>query len=117
MRDIPREIAEDYQEFFDFLNQEHNLILTISEMDELVFEAQKLVKKLSLGVVSNNEAIEMKKLQKQHIINIMQEDEKLKLYSEVTVCCETCKHLDNDNTRECNKCDDGYCMWEQQADY
>lgn len=51
MRDIPREIAEDYQEFFDFLNQEHNLILTISEMDELVFEAQKLVKKLSLGVV------------------------------------------------------------------
>jgi len=51
MRDIQKELAEDYQEFFNFLNQEHNLILTISEMDEVVFEAQKLVKKLSLGVV------------------------------------------------------------------
>ena len=48
MRDIPREIADDYQEFFNFLNQEHNLTLTISEMDEIVFEAQKLVKKLTI---------------------------------------------------------------------
>jgi hypothetical protein len=51
MRDIPREIAEEYQDFFNFLSQEHNLILTISEMNEVIFEAQKLVKKLSLGVV------------------------------------------------------------------
>lgn len=48
--------------------------------------ADELVKKLSLDVVSNNEDAEKKKLQKQHIINIMQEDEKLKLYSEVAVC-------------------------------
>lgn len=51
MRYIQREIADDYQEFFNFLNQEHNLILTISEMAEIVFEAQKLVKKLTIPAV------------------------------------------------------------------
>ena len=48
MENIPFEIANRYQEFFNFLNQEHNLILTISEMDEIVYEAQKLVEKIKL---------------------------------------------------------------------
>lgn len=51
MRDIQREIADKYQEFFNFMNQEHNLILTIEQMDEIVFEAQKLVKKLTIPAV------------------------------------------------------------------
>jgi hypothetical protein len=50
------------------------------------------IKQLQLDVVSNNEAIEMKKLQKQHIINMMQEDEKIGLYSEVAVC-DNCKDV------------------------
>ena len=42
---INTEIADKYQEFFNFMNQEHGLILTISEMDEIVTEAQNLVRK------------------------------------------------------------------------
>lgn len=41
-----REIADRYQEFFNFMNQEHGLILTISEMDEILFEADRLKEKL-----------------------------------------------------------------------
>lgn len=48
MRDIQKEIADKYQEFFNFMNQEHELILTIEEMDEIVFEAQRLVKNLTI---------------------------------------------------------------------
>ncbi len=33
------EVAEHYQELFNFFSQEHNLILTISEMDEIVHAA------------------------------------------------------------------------------
>ena len=35
-------VAEKYQEFFDFMYQNHNLILTISEMDEVILEAKKV---------------------------------------------------------------------------
>ena len=42
------EVADKYQEFFNFMSQEHNLILTISEMDEIVTEAQRLVKKFDI---------------------------------------------------------------------
>lgn len=41
-RDIQREIADKYQDFFNFMNQEHDLILTIEEMDEILHEALKL---------------------------------------------------------------------------
>lgn len=41
-RDILREFADKYQEFFNFMNQEHDLILTIEEMDEILHEALKL---------------------------------------------------------------------------
>ncbi len=49
---VNTEIADKYQEFFNFMNQEHDLILTIEEMDEIVFEAQRLVKKLTIPIVS-----------------------------------------------------------------
>ena len=39
-------IADKYQEFFNFMYQEHDLTLTISEMDEIIHEADRLVKKL-----------------------------------------------------------------------
>ena len=44
MKDIQIEIAEKYQEFFNFMNKEHNLILTKEQMDEIVYESDKLVK-------------------------------------------------------------------------
>ena len=49
---VNTEIADNYQEFFNFMNQEHDLILTIEQMDEIVFEAQRLVKKLTIPIVS-----------------------------------------------------------------
>lgn len=45
MRDIQKETANKYQEFFNFMNQEHDLILTIEEMEEIIFEAHKLFEK------------------------------------------------------------------------
>lgn len=39
---IQREIADKYQDFFNFLSQQHGLTLTISEMDEIMNEALKL---------------------------------------------------------------------------
>jgi len=50
---ISTEIADKYQEFFNFMSQEHDLTLTISEMDEIVSESQKLVKKLATPLVSD----------------------------------------------------------------
>ena len=40
------EKAETYQEFYNFFSQEHNLILTISEMNEILVEAKKLEEKI-----------------------------------------------------------------------
>lgn len=50
---VNTEIADKYQEFFNFMSQEHDLTLTISEMDEIVSEAQKLAKKLAIPLVSH----------------------------------------------------------------
>jgi len=52
-KDLIREEADKYQRFFDFMSQEHDLTLTISEMNEIVYEAQELVKNLTIPVVSN----------------------------------------------------------------
>lgn len=41
-RDLLRELADKYQEFFNFMSQEHDLTLTIEEMDEILYEALKL---------------------------------------------------------------------------
>jgi hypothetical protein len=48
MRNIQKEIADKYQDFFNFMSQEHGLILTIEQMDEIVFESDRLVKKLTI---------------------------------------------------------------------
>lgn len=40
------ETADFYQEFFNFFSKEHNLILTIQEMDEIRYECRKLEKSL-----------------------------------------------------------------------
>lgn len=42
-----KEAAAMYQDFFNFLNQEHNLICTIEEMDEILYEAKKQLNKLN----------------------------------------------------------------------
>ena len=51
MNKIAREQADLYQDFFNFLNQEHNLICTIEEMDEIIHEAQTFVKKFDIANV------------------------------------------------------------------
>jgi len=43
MSSVAKETADKYQDFFNFMNQEHGLILTISEMNEILEEAQKLL--------------------------------------------------------------------------
>lgn len=43
--DIHREKADKYQGLFNLMNNEHGLILTITEMDEIIIEAQKVVNK------------------------------------------------------------------------
>jgi len=52
---VNTEIADKYQEFFNFMVQEHDLILTIEEIDEMVFEAQKLVKNFTKPIVERSE--------------------------------------------------------------
>ena len=51
MNKIAREQADLYQDFFNFLNQEHNLTCTIEEMDEIIHEAQTFVKKFDIANV------------------------------------------------------------------
>ena len=43
---VTTETADKYQKFFNFLNQEHDLICTIEQMNEITREAVKLDKKL-----------------------------------------------------------------------
>jgi len=38
-----KETAKKYQGLFDLMSNEHNLILTESEMDSIICEAQKVV--------------------------------------------------------------------------
>lgn len=47
MEDLIKEDAYKYQDFFSFMSKEHNLILTVSEMDEIIIQSQKLVGNLS----------------------------------------------------------------------
>ena len=49
MNKIAREQADLYQDFFNFLSQEHNLTCTIEEMDEIIHEAQTFVKKFDIA--------------------------------------------------------------------
>lgn len=50
---VNTELADKYQDFFNFMEQEHGLILTIEEMDEIAFEAHKLVQKINASVKLN----------------------------------------------------------------
>lgn len=54
MRDLIREEADKYQDFFNFMSKEHNLTLTVSEMDEIVIQSQKLVNNLLKPDVSGS---------------------------------------------------------------
>lgn len=54
---VNRELADKYQDFFNFMNQEHNLILTKEEMDEILSEAERLVKKLTIHDVGRSEQL------------------------------------------------------------
>lgn len=42
--DIQKEVADQYQGLFNLMAKKHKLILTISEMDDIIIEAQKVVK-------------------------------------------------------------------------
>jgi hypothetical protein len=40
---ISTEHANKYQRLFNFMNQEHDLILTCEQMDEIISESQKFI--------------------------------------------------------------------------
>jgi len=44
---IPNEHADCYQELFNMMNQEHGLVLTLEEMDEIIYECNKVQKKVN----------------------------------------------------------------------
>ena len=48
MADISREHADKYQYFFNFMSQEHDLILTCEQMDQIVFESRILNSELNI---------------------------------------------------------------------
>ena len=45
---IQKQIAEKYQGLFDLMANEYDLILTLSEMDDIIREAQRVVKLLDI---------------------------------------------------------------------
>lgn len=55
MRFIQIDVSDKYQDFFNFMNQEHDLILTIEEMDEIVFEAQRLIEKFNTPALKHSD--------------------------------------------------------------
>lgn len=44
--DIQKEVADQYKGLFNLMCNNHDLILTINEMDEIIIEAQKVSNKL-----------------------------------------------------------------------
>lgn len=44
---IKKEIAEQYQGLFNLMSNQHGLTLTISEMEDIVLEALKVVNKIN----------------------------------------------------------------------
>jgi hypothetical protein len=86
------EIADKYQEFFNFFNQEHNLILTIEQMDEIVSEAKKLEGKLSQHNVSEKKIQLICKIGAE---NCMHKSAKIKtpFMCKVMRNCENCENI------------------------
>ena len=66
MNKIAREQADLYQDFFNFLSQEHNLTCTIEEMDEIIYEAQTFVKKFDIANVIVSDFCECDGIQDLH---------------------------------------------------
>ena len=44
--ETPRETADCYQDFFYFMIKEHGVQLFINQMDEIIYEAQKVLGRL-----------------------------------------------------------------------
>lgn len=40
-------ITDCYQSLFEFMHSEYNLILTISEMDEIIITSKKVIEKIN----------------------------------------------------------------------
>jgi hypothetical protein len=59
MSNIPKEQADLYKNFFNFLSQEHNLTCNIEEMNEIIHEAQTFVKKFDTGNISESYSIKI----------------------------------------------------------
>ena len=73
---VDREIADKYQKFFNFMHQEHSLILTMEEMDEIVFEAQRFVKEF--GTMQNtSKNIIVPVIQNDNIPDVVEQNEQL----------------------------------------
>jgi hypothetical protein len=49
-----KEISEAYQGLFNLMMNEHNLILTISEMDDIIHESQKVVEDYDAIMLETN---------------------------------------------------------------
>jgi len=45
--DTQQEMTKEFQPLFDLMLDEHNLILTISEMEDIIIAVQKVLKLLS----------------------------------------------------------------------
>jgi hypothetical protein len=52
---VSTETADKYQEFFNMMSQEHDLVLTIGQMDDILHEARKLIQLLDGPVDSESE--------------------------------------------------------------
>ncbi len=57
MEDVIIEEADKYQDFFNFMKNDHNLILTISEMNDIISESKELSKKLNRVNINKKEAL------------------------------------------------------------
>jgi hypothetical protein len=54
-----QEKAAKYQDLFNMMAKEHNLILTIAEMDEIILEAQKVVNSDCLHInINRNDGLD-----------------------------------------------------------
>lgn len=53
---LNKEIADKYQEFFNFFSEKHKLVLSIDQMQEILSESRKLEGKLKLPKCGNKNA-------------------------------------------------------------
>ena len=58
---------------------------------------------------------EMMKMRKADIIEMFRQYATQQQPAGEEQTCNTCKYKDDDDSFNCNKCDDGFCMWEPSA--